>query len=85
MSYNVKLNVYEGPLDLLLFFIKRDEINIYDIPIAYITDEYLNYLQLMQSLNLQLAGEFILMASILIRIKVQMLLPRPGNRKTRGY
>ncbi|NLA21926.1 MAG: segregation/condensation protein A [Candidatus Marinimicrobia bacterium] len=81
MSYNVKLNVYEGPLDLLLFFIKRDEINIYDIPIAYITDEYLNYLQLMQSLNLQLAGEFILMASILIRIKVQMLLPRPETEK----
>ncbi|HPC35679.1 MAG TPA: segregation/condensation protein A [Candidatus Marinimicrobia bacterium] len=81
MSYNVKLSVYEGPLDLLLFFIKRDEINIYDIPIAHITNEYLNYLKLMQSMNLQLAGEFILMASILIRIKVQMLLPRPEYEK----
>ena len=76
MSYNVKLDVFEGPLDLLLFFIKRDEINIYDIPISHITNEYLEYLELMKSMNLHLAGEFILMASLLIRIKVQMLLPR---------
>lgn len=76
MSYNVKLEVFEGPLDLLLFFIKRDEINIYDIPIAYITQEYLDYLEVMQNMNLHLAGEFILMASLLMRIKVQMLLPR---------
>jgi len=77
MSYNVKLDIFEGPLDLLLFFIKRDEINIYDIPIAHITHEYLDYIQLMQSMNLQLAGEFILMAALLMRIKVQMLLPHP--------
>lgn len=76
MSYNVKLEVFEGPLDLLLFFIKRDEINIYDIPIAYITQEYLDYLNIMQRLNLHLAGEFIVMAALLMRIKVQMLLPR---------
>ncbi|MBU0713077.1 segregation/condensation protein A [bacterium] len=76
MSYNVKLDVFEGPLDLLLFFIKRDEINIYDIPISYITQEYLEYLDIMKSMNLHLAGEFILMASLLMRIKVQMLLPR---------
>ena len=76
MSYNVKLDVFEGPLDLLLFFIKRDEINIYDIPISHITNEYLEYLELMKSMNLHLAGEFILMASLLIRIKVRMLLPR---------
>ncbi len=76
MSYNIKLSNFEGPLDLLLFFIKRDEINIYDIPIAHITREYLEYLNLMQSLNLHIAGEFILMASMLMRIKVQMLLPR---------
>ncbi len=76
MSYNVKLEVFEGPLDLLLFFIKRDEINIYDIPISYITQEYLEYLDIMKSMNLHLAGEFILMASLLMRIKVQMLLPR---------
>jgi len=76
MSYNVKLDVFEGPLDLLLFFIKRDEINIYDIPISYITREYLDYLDVMKSMNLHLAGEFILMAALLMRIKVQMLLPR---------
>jgi segregation and condensation protein A len=76
MSYNVKLNVFEGPLDLLLFFIKRDEINIYDIPISYITREYLEYLEVVHQMNLHLAGEFILMASLLMRIKVQMLLPR---------
>ncbi len=76
MSYNVKLDVFEGPLDLLLFFIKRDEINIYDIPISYITQEYLQYLEMMKQMNLHLAGEFILMASLLMRIKVQMLLPR---------
>ncbi|MCD6441591.1 MAG: segregation/condensation protein A [Candidatus Marinimicrobia bacterium] len=76
MSYNVKLDVFEGPLDLLLFFIKRDEINIYDIPISYITQEYLEYLEIMKQMNLHLAGEFILMASLLMRIKVRMLLPR---------
>ncbi len=76
MSYNIKLDIFEGPLDLLLFFIKRDEINIYDIPISYITQEYLDYLKVMQNMNLRLAGDFILMASMLMRIKVQMLLPR---------
>lgn len=81
MSYNVKLNVYEGPLDLLLFFIKRDEINIYDIPIAHITREYLDYIRLMQSMNFQLAGEFVLMAALLMRIKAQMLLPQPETEK----
>jgi segregation and condensation protein A len=75
MSYNVKLDIFEGPLDLLLFFIKRDEINIYDIPIAHITREYLDYLEVMKQMNLHLAGEFILMAALLMRIKVQMLLP----------
>ncbi|PIS28858.1 MAG: hypothetical protein COT43_05370 [Candidatus Marinimicrobia bacterium CG08_land_8_20_14_0_20_45_22] len=79
MSYHVKLDVFEGPLDLLLFFIKRDEINIYDIPISYITSEYLQYLELMKSMNLQLAGEFIYMASLLMRIKAQMLLPHDIN------
>lgn len=81
MSYNVKLEVFEGPLDLLLFFIKRDEINIYDIPIAHITREYLEYMQMMHSLNLHLAGEFILMAALLMRIKAQMLLPQPENEE----
>jgi segregation and condensation protein A len=76
MSYNVKLDIFEGPLDLLLFFIKRDEINIYDIPIAHITREYLEYLEVMKQMNLHLAGEFILMAALLMRIKVQLLLPQ---------
>ncbi|MDD5583170.1 MAG: segregation/condensation protein A [Candidatus Marinimicrobia bacterium] len=66
-------------MDLLLYFIKRDEINIYDIPIAKITREYLDYLNLMQTLNLKVAGEFIDMASTLMQIKARMLLPRFSN------
>lgn len=68
---------FEGPLDLLLYLIKQDEIDIYDIPIAKITGQYLAYLEAMKELDLEIAGEFILMASMLIRIKAQMLLPRP--------
>ncbi len=75
-AYSVKLDVFEGPLDLLLFFIKRDEIDIYDIPIAHITKQYLEYIELMKVLNLEVAGEFIVMAATLIRIKAKMLLPR---------
>jgi len=75
-QYNIELDVFEGPMDLLLYFIKRDEINIYDIPIARITREYLDYLDLMQTLNLRVAGEFIAMASTLMQIKARMLLPR---------
>jgi segregation and condensation protein A len=75
-SYSVKLDVFEGPLDLLLFLIKRDEIDIYDIPIAHITRQYLEYIDLMKVLNLEVAGEFIVMAATLIRIKAKMLLPR---------
>lgn len=75
-AYLVKLDVFEGPLDLLLFLIKRDEIDIYDIPIAHITKQYLEYIELMKVLNLEVAGEFIVMAATLIRIKARMLLPR---------
>ncbi|MCF7884866.1 MAG: segregation/condensation protein A [Candidatus Marinimicrobia bacterium] len=75
MSYNVKLDVFEGPLDLLLFFIKRDEINIYDIPISHVTREFLDYIHLAQQMNIHLAGEFLEMAAILMRIKSKMLLP----------
>jgi len=75
-AYSVKLDVFEGPLDLLLFLIKRDEIDIYDIPIAHITKQYLEYIELMKVLNLEVAGEFIVMAATLIRIKARMLLPR---------
>jgi segregation and condensation protein A len=76
MSYKIHLDIFEGPVDLLLYFIKRDEINIYDIPITKITRDYLEYLNLMTTLNLQVAGEFIEMAAILMRIKAQMLIPR---------
>lgn len=76
MSYKIRLDVFEGPVDLLLYFIKRDEINIYDIPINKITHDYLEYLDLMKTLNLQIAGEFIEMAAMLMRIKAQMLIPR---------
>lgn len=74
--YRVKLQNFEGPLDLLLFFIKRDELNIYDIPIAKITNEFLESLHYMQMLDLDVAGEFIVMAATLMQIKVKMLLPR---------
>ena len=68
---------FEGPLDLLLHLIKKHEVNIYDIPIALITQQYLDYLDLMQELNLDVAGEFLVMAATLIHIKSRMLLPRP--------
>ena len=74
--YRVKLENFEGPLDLLLFFIKRDELNIYDIPIARITNEFLSYVQLIQHLDLDIAGDFLLMAATLMQIKVRMLLPK---------
>lgn len=77
--YRIKLQEFEGPLDLLLFFIKRDELDIYDIPIARITKEFLEYLHYMQELDLDVAGEFIVMAAELMQIKVRMLLPRPED------
>jgi segregation and condensation protein A len=76
MDYRVKLPVYEGPLDLLLFLIQKDELDIYDIPISRITEQYVAYLDLMQELNLALAGEFFVMAATLMEIKSAMLLPR---------
>jgi segregation and condensation protein A len=79
--YKVKLNQFEGPLDLLLFFIKRDELNIYDIPIARLTKEFLEYVNLIKILDLEAAGDFILMASTLMHIKVRMLLPREVDEK----
>jgi segregation and condensation protein A len=74
--YRVKLTEFEGPLDLLLFFIKRDELDIHDIPISKITQDFLEYLHLMTTLDLEVAGDFILMAATLMQIKVRMLLPR---------
>lgn len=77
-AYPLKLDGFEGPLDLLLHLIKKHEINIYDIPIALITRQYLVYLGLMEELNLDTAGEFLVMAATLIHIKSRMLLPRPA-------
>jgi len=71
------LEVFEGPLDLLLYLIKKDELDIYDIPIASITEQYLEYLDFMKLLDLNIAGEFLVMAATLIHIKSRMLLPQP--------
>ncbi len=73
--FRIDLEEFEGPLDLLLFFIKRDELDIYNIPIAKITNDFIDYLDTMQSLNLDVAAEFIYMASLLMSIKAKMLLP----------
>jgi segregation and condensation protein A len=75
-TYKIHLPQFEGPFDLLLFFIERDELDIYDIPIAQITDDFLSYLHHMEMMNIELASEFILVASTLMRIKAKMLLPR---------
>ena len=77
--YKIVLPNFEGPFDLLLYFIKRDELNIYDIPISKITSEFFNYIKLMTLFDIELAGEFVLMAANLIYIKTQMLLPRQKN------
>jgi segregation and condensation protein A len=75
-TYTISLEQFEGPFDLLLFFIQRDEIDIYDIPISKITNDYLEYIQKLEELNINVASEFILLAATLMRIKVKMLLPR---------
>ena len=75
MSYEIKLDIFEGPLDLLLYLIRKNEIDIYNIPIALITEQYLEYLDIMRSLNLDLAGEYLVLAATLIHIKSRLLLP----------
>jgi len=75
MNYEIKLDVFEGPLDLLLHLIHRNEVSITDIPIALITKQYLDTIELMKSLNLDVAGEYLVMAAFLTHIKSQMLLP----------
>jgi segregation and condensation protein A len=75
-SFEIKLPQFEGPFDLLLFFIERDELEIHDIPIARITDDFLNYIHQMTILNMEVASEFIFVAATLMRIKAKMLLPR---------
>lgn len=75
-TYNVKIEHFEGPFDLLLFFIERDELDIYDIPISKITDDFLAYIRQLEELNIDVASEFILVAATLMRIKARILLPR---------
>ena len=76
-NFEIKLPLFEGPFDLLLFFIERDELDIYDIPIYKITEDFLKYVHEMEHLNIEVASEFILVAATLMRIKSKMLLPRP--------
>lgn len=75
MSYEVKLDIFEGPLDLLLYLIRKNELDIYNIPMALITEQYLEHLEMMKALNLDLAGEYLVLAATLIHIKSRMLLP----------
>jgi len=75
MNYNVHLEIFEGPLDLLLYLIRKNDLDIYNIPISQITAEYLEYLDLMKELNLDFASEFLVMAATLMQIKSRMLLP----------
>ena len=76
-GYQIHLPQFEGPFDLLLFFIQRDELDVHDIPISTITNDFLGYIHQMESLNLEVASEFILVAATLMKIKAKMLLPRP--------
>lgn len=76
MTYTIRIDAFEGPFDLLLFFIERDELDIYDIPIAKITDDFLAYVHTLEILNIDMASEFILVAASLMRIKAKMLIPR---------
>ncbi len=83
-GYSVKLDAFEGPLDLLLHLIRKNEVDIYDIPIALITRQYLDYMKLMKELNLDLAGDFLVMASTLLQIKSRLLLPLPEEEEGEG-
>jgi len=84
MSYEIKLDIFEGPLDLLLYLIRKNEIDIYNIPIALITEQYLEYLDMMRSLNLDLAGEYLVLAATLIHIKSRLLLPPVEDEEEGG-
>src|SRR5688572_32324785 len=83
-AYKVKLDRFEGPLDLMLDLIRKNEVNIYDIPISLITEQYLACIDLMQEMNLDVAGEFLVMAATLIHIKSRTLLPRPDPTQDDG-
>ena len=83
-SYTVRLDMFEGPLDLLLHLIRKNEINVFDIPMALITEQYLHYLKIMKELNLDIAGDYLLMASTLLQIKSKMLLPVSSEEEEEG-
>lgn len=83
-SYTIRLDMFEGPLDLLLHLIRKNEINVFDIPIALITEQYLEYLKMMKELNLDIAGDYLLMASTLLQIKSKMLLPVSAEEEEEG-
>jgi segregation and condensation protein A len=85
MAYRVKLDIFEGPFDLLLYLIRKHEIDIYDIPIHLITEQFLEYLELMKMLDLEIAGEFIEMVAILMNLKARLLLPRPVGVSEEDY
>jgi segregation and condensation protein A len=76
-NYSIKLDIFEGPMDLLLYLIKKNEIDIYNIPVVLVTEQYLDYLKMIKALNLDLAGEYLVMAATLIHIKSRLLLPPP--------
>ena len=75
-EYRVNLDIFEGPLDLLLYLVRKEEVDIYDIPIAKVTEQYIHYIEMLKSLDIDLAGDFLVMASTLIQIKSAMLLPK---------
>ncbi len=81
VAYEIKLDIFEGPLDLLLYLIRKNEIDIYNIPIALITEQYLEHMEKLRSLNLDLAGEYLVLAATLIHIKSKMLLPVPESEE----
>ena len=76
VGYRVNLEIFAGPLDLLLYLVRKEEVDIYDIPIAKITDQYINYIEMLKSLDIDLAGDFLVMAATLMQIKSAMLLPK---------
>ena len=80
-DYEIKLEIFEGPMDLLLHLIRKNKVDIYDIPIALIMDQYLKYLDMMRSLNIDVAGDFLEMAATLAYIKSRMLVPRVGSEE----
>jgi len=83
-TYDVHLEVFEGPLDLLLFLIRKNDMDIYDIPVSQITAEYLDYISVMKELNLDIAGEFLVMAATLMQIKSKTMLPSPAVEEETG-